>query len=263
MNRQRKITEVVGRVVEMNSDNKRYLVMPLELREKELNSIIGTIKGKISSTDLIYKDKVVIMPLEEIPEQRRKLSDDIVEGKDFIVRNIRPEDIERVKLLNSSMSLVLDNIKKLYRNLTDLKELENKHSELESKIKKLKDINSEPLNKWERPAKNAYLLELCRNEIKILNARKRLEDKDRPLYKTSLTSNSNATKIDVLELLKISDKPTYYRYGFSFRGAKAKLITREKAIDIWENGGSNGGFLDMSEDLNTITINEYSSNDMY
>lgn len=263
MSKQRNITELVGRVVEMKDDNKRYLVMPLELRGEEFNSIIGKIEGKLSSEDLIYKDRVVIMPLNEVPEQRKKLSNAIVEGKDFIVRNIRPEDVEKVKILNESMSTVLNNIKKLYRNLTELKKLEEKQLELQSKIDKLKNENSDPLSKWSRPVNNAYLLELYRDEVKTLNAKERLKDKNRPLYSTSLTGGSNATKKDVLELLKVTEKPIYYRYGFAFRGAQIHPITREKAIDIWCNGGPNGGFLDMDEYTDKIEINEYSSNDMY
>lgn len=263
MCKQRNITELVGRIVELKNDGKRYLVMPLELRGEAFNNVIGTIKGRLSSKDLVYKNRVVIMPLIGLPEERKKVDNSFLEGKDFIVRNIRPEDVEKVNLLNKSMSEVLNNIKKLYRNLTELRELEKKQSEIESKISKLKDINSEPLGKWSRPANNAYLLELYRNEIEILDAKERLNDKNRPLYKTSLTGGSNASKADVLELLKVTDKPIYYRYGFSYRGATAKPITREKAIDIWNNGGLNGGFIDMSEYTNQIEINEYSSNDMY
>ena len=237
--------------------------MPFELREKAFDDIIGTIEGEVTFEDLVYKNRVVIMPLAELPEERRQATEKVLEGIDFVVKNIRPEEEERVKLLNESMSEVLNNTKKLYENLTKIKELERQQRELEAKINKLKDINSEPLGKWSRPANNSYLLELCRNEVEKLEAKKRLDDPDRPLYKTSLTGKSNATKIDVLELLKITKKPIYYRYGFAYRGAKANPIARENAIDIWSNGGPNGGFLDMSEEANMIVINEYSSNDMY
>ncbi|MBQ3422072.1 MAG: hypothetical protein IJH34_10475 [Romboutsia sp.] len=262
MSKQRKITELVGRVVELKSDNKRYLVMPLELREKALKETLGTIKGRISSSDLIYQNRVVLMPLGEIPEERLKKDESFIEGQDFIVRNIRPEDMEQVKILNDSMSKVLDNIKKLYRNLTELKELEQKQLELEEKIKKLKTNNAEPLGKWDRPANKAYLLELTKNEIETLNAKKRLEDPNRHLYKTSLTGESNATKKEVLELLKVTTKPIYYRYGFSYRGAEAKPVTRDEAIRAWLHG-RNGGFVDMDEYEDKVVINEYSSNDMW
>lgn len=263
MSNQRDITELVGNIVEMLDDNKRYLVMPFELRGKDFDNIIGTIEGEVTFEDLVYKKTVVIMPLAELPEERRQEGGKVLEGRDFIVKDIRPEEEERVKLLNESMLEVLNNTKKLYGNLTEIKELERQQRELESKINKLKDINSEPFGKWSRPANNSYLLELCRNEVGRLEAKKRLEDPDRPLYKTSLTCKSNATEIDVLELLKITKKPMYHRYGFAYKGAKANPITREKAIDIWINGGPNGGFLDMDEEPNMIVINEYSSNDMY
>lgn len=263
MKNQRNITELVGNIVEMMDDNKRYLVMPFELRGKAFDDIIGTIEGEITFKDLVYKNIVVIMPLAELPEERRQLGVKKLEGVDFVVKDIRLEEEERVKLLNESMSEVLNNTKKLYENLTEIKELERQQRELESKINKLKDNNSEPLDKWSRPANNSYLLELCRNEVGKLEAKKRLEDPDRPLYKTSLTGKSNASKIDVLELLEITEKPIYYRYGFAYRGAKASSISREKAIDIWNNGGPNGGFIDMDEYADKIEINEYSSNDMY
>lgn len=263
MAKQRKITELVGRVIEMKNDKKRYLVMPFELRGEAFASKLGTIEGRVSSQDLIYKNTVIIVPLNEMPTQRIQLGSDIVEGKDFIVRNAKPEEVERIKLLNTSMSLVLENTKKLYRNLTELKELERKQLEISKKIDTLKKHNSVYLNRWDRPANKSYLLELYKNELDVLNAKERLKDKNRPLYKISLTGSSNATKRDVLELLKVTDKPIYYRYGLSYRGATSKRITREKAIDIWVNGGPNGGFMDMFECDNSIDINEYSSNDMW
>ena len=261
MSKKRKITELIGRVIEMKDDKRRYLVMPLEIRN--FDGILGTISGRLSFSDVMYKDTVVIMPLDEVPTERRKLKDsDVEEGKDFVVRNIRPEDTERVKLLNDSMSKVLENTKKLYRNLTELEELERKQADLQAKIDKLKNDNSAPLSKWKRPANKAYLLELCRDEVETLNAKKRLEDPNRPLYKTSLTGGSNATKKEVLELLKVTNKPLYYRYGLGYRGAKAYLVTKEEAINAWLHG-RNGGFVDMFENENMIQINEYSSNDMW
>lgn len=260
MIKKRKISELVGRVIEMKDDKKRYLVMPLELRS--FDGILGTIEGRISFNDVVSKDSVVIMPLDEIPNERRKLNANLEEGESFVVRNIRPEDKERVKLLNNSMSLVLDNTKKLYRNLTELEELEAKYAELGERINKLKQSNSEPLSKWKRPANKSYFLELCRNEVEVLNAKKRLEDPSRPLYKTSLTGSSNATKIEVLELLKVTQKPLYYRFGLAYRGARVIPVTREEAIEAWLHG-RNGGFIDMDEYQDKIEINEYSSNDMW
>lgn len=73
------------------------------------------------------------------------------------------------------MSAVLSNVKKVYRNLTQLKELEKQQLELELKINKLKDSNSEPLSKWARPANKAHLLELYRNEVELLEIKERLK----------------------------------------------------------------------------------------
>ena len=263
MKEQRNVTELVGNVIEMIEDNKRFLVMPFELRGDSFDNIIGTIEGEVTYDDLVYKNRVVIIPLEELPETRKQATSKLVEGVDFIVSDIRPEEEDRVKLLNESMLEVLENTKELYKNLTQIKELEEKERELKNRIKKLRDSNSVYYDKWSRPANNSYLLELCRKEVKKLDAKKRLEDPDRPLYKTSLTGKSNATKEDVLELLKQTSKPTYYRFGFAYRGAKAELIEKQRAIDIWQNGGRNGGFLDMTEEKDKIVINEYSSNDMY
>lgn len=112
MSKQRKITELVGRVVELKGDNKRYLVLPMELREKGLNAILGTIEGRVTSEDVIYKGVVVLMPLDGLADERRKYDSSTVEGTHFIVRNAKPEEMGKIKVLNDSMSLVLDNVKK-------------------------------------------------------------------------------------------------------------------------------------------------------
>lgn len=96
-----------------------------------------------------------------------------------------------------------------------MRELEKRKLEIDSKINKLKSTNSVPMARWTRPTKNAYLLELCKNESAALSAKERLKDKNRPLYETSLTGESNATEREVLELLKVTKKPIYYRYGFA------------------------------------------------
>lgn len=263
MNKQRNLTELVGRVVELKEDNKRYLVMPFELRGHDFKSIIGTIEGRVTYKDLMYEDTIALIPLDEVPKQRRKHGDLLLEGKNFTVRNAMPKERERIEILNQSMLLVLDNMKELYTNLTELKKLEQKQAKIQTEISKLKDTNSGPLDKWARPADNAYLLELYKNEINTIKAKERLKDPNRPLYHTSLVGKSNAGKAEVLELLKTTDKKLYHRYGLSYRGAKAKPITREQAIHMWLHGGPNHGFIDMDEEKDSVIIGEYSSNDMY
>lgn len=263
MSKKRKLIELIGRVIELKSDNKRYLVMPLELRGDEFRSMIDKTKGEASDKDLIYNDRVVLMPLNEVPEKRLKVMNTKEENIDFIVRNVKPEEKQVVDSLNESMTIVLNNVKTITKNLHEIRQLEKQQAEIEAKLKKLNDQNSVPFSKWARPAHRAHILELYKEDMEVINAKNRLEDEDRPLYKTSLTGKSNATKTDVSELLKVTDKSMFYRMGFAYRGAKASEITREKALDIWNNGAPGGGFLDMEELSDRIIINEYSSNDMY
>lgn len=79
------------------------------------------------------------------------------------------------------------------------------------------------------------------------------------LYKISLIGSSNATRREALELLKITKKSIYYRYGIACRWTKANSVTRGETIGRWQIRG----LIDMAEYYDKIIIKEYSSNDMY
>ena len=50
-----------------------------------------------------------------------------------------------------------------------------------------------------------------------------------------------------------------FRYGFAFRGAEKRPITKEKALGIIDDSGN---YLDITETDNEILLNTFSSNDM-
>lgn len=55
-------------------------------------------------------------------------------------------------------------------------------------------------------------------------------------------------------------KPLMFRYGFAFRGAEKRPITKEKALSIIDDSGN---YLDITETDNEILLNTFSSNDMW
>lgn len=62
------------------------------------------------------------------------------------------------------------------------------------------------------------------------------------------------------EVVEASGKPLMFRYGFAFRGAEKRPITREKALGIIDDSGN---YLDITETDNEILLNTFSSNDMW
>lgn len=66
-------------------------------------------------------------------------------------------------------------------------------------------------------------------------------------------------RIKASEVVEASEKPLMFRYGFAFRGAEKRPITREKALNIIEDSGN---YLDITETDNEILLNTFSSNDM-
>lgn len=69
----------------------------------------------------------------------------------------------------------------------------------------------------------------------------------------------NETK--AIEIIKNSDKPCVYTYGFKYRNPTTREvpISKERAIEII----SQGGFLDITEYEDRFDLNTYSSNDMW
>lgn len=61
------------------------------------------------------------------------------------------------------------------------------------------------------------------------------------------------------EVVEASEKPLMFRYGFTFRGAEKRPITKEKALSIIDDSGN---YLDITETDNEILLNTFSSNDM-
>ena len=61
------------------------------------------------------------------------------------------------------------------------------------------------------------------------------------------------------EVVEASKKPLMFRYGFAFRGAEKRPVTKEKALSIIDDSGN---YLDITETDNEILLNTYSSNDM-
>ena len=62
------------------------------------------------------------------------------------------------------------------------------------------------------------------------------------------------------EVVEASEKPLMFRYGFAFRGAEIRPITKEKALSIIDDSGN---YLDITETDNEILLNNFSSNDMW
>lgn len=66
-------------------------------------------------------------------------------------------------------------------------------------------------------------------------------------------------RVKAREVVEASEKPLMFRYGFAFRGAEKRPITREKALNIIEDSWN---YLDITETDNEILLNTFSSNDM-
>ncbi len=62
------------------------------------------------------------------------------------------------------------------------------------------------------------------------------------------------------EVVKETNKKLYHRYGFAYRGAEAKPISKEKALEIIKDRGN---WLDIDEYEDYIELNTFSANDMW
>ncbi|WP_195490803.1 hypothetical protein [Roseburia faecis] len=67
-------------------------------------------------------------------------------------------------------------------------------------------------------------------------------------------------RVTAREVVEASEKPLMFRYGFAFRGAEKRPITKEKALSIIDDSGN---YLDITETDNEILLNTYSGNDMW
>lgn len=62
------------------------------------------------------------------------------------------------------------------------------------------------------------------------------------------------------EVVEASEKPLMFRFGFAYKGAEKRPITKEKALSIIEDSGN---YLDIEKSETEILLNTYSSNDMW
>lgn len=67
-------------------------------------------------------------------------------------------------------------------------------------------------------------------------------------------------RVRAKEVVEASEKPLMFRFGFAYKGAEKRPITKEKALSIIEDSGN---YLDIEESETEILLNTYSSNDMW
>lgn len=67
-------------------------------------------------------------------------------------------------------------------------------------------------------------------------------------------------RVRAKEVVEASEKPLMFRFGFAYKGAEKRPITKEKALSIIEDSGN---YLDIKESETEILLNTYSSNDMW
>ncbi|WP_346961314.1 hypothetical protein [Clostridium sp.] len=71
--------------------------------------------------------------------------------------------------------------------------------------------------------------------------------------------NGTLNRDKAKEVVNTTNKQLKYRYGYSYRGAEANLISKENALKVIENES----LLDINEGEDVIILNVYSSNDMW
>lgn len=72
--------------------------------------------------------------------------------------------------------------------------------------------------------------------------------------------NGTLNRPEAADVVRASNKTLYHRYGFAYRGAEKRPISKENASKIIEDTGN---YLDVTETDNEILLNTYSSNDMW
>ena len=72
--------------------------------------------------------------------------------------------------------------------------------------------------------------------------------------------NGTLNRPEAADVVRASNKTLYHRYGFAYRGAEKRPISKENALKIIEDIGN---YLDVTETDNKILLNTYSSNDMW
>ena len=72
--------------------------------------------------------------------------------------------------------------------------------------------------------------------------------------------NGTLNRPEAADVVRASNKTLYHRYGFAYRGAEKRPISKENALKIIEDTGN---YLDVTETDNEILLNTYSGNDMW
>jgi hypothetical protein len=72
--------------------------------------------------------------------------------------------------------------------------------------------------------------------------------------------NGTLNRPEAADVVRASNKTLYHRYGFAYRGAEKRPISKENTLKIIEDTGN---YLDVTETDNEILLNTYSSNDMW
>lgn len=72
--------------------------------------------------------------------------------------------------------------------------------------------------------------------------------------------NGTLNRPEAADVVRASNKTLYHRYGFAYRDAEKRPISKENALKIIEDTGN---YLDVTETDNEILLNTYSSNDMW
>lgn len=72
--------------------------------------------------------------------------------------------------------------------------------------------------------------------------------------------NGTLNRLEAADVVRASNKTLYHRYGFAYRGAEKRPISKENALKIIEDTGN---YLDIKEDETEIVLNTFSEMDMW
>lgn len=72
--------------------------------------------------------------------------------------------------------------------------------------------------------------------------------------------NGTLNREEAAQVVEKTEKKLYHRYGFAYRGAEKKDISRENALKIIKDTGN---YLDVRETETEIVLNTFSEMDMW
>lgn len=193
---------------------------------------------------VVMKDKTVLLANKNILHERTKAGDTIFKYNRSTCRRAyitTVTDPSYVKLMNDFLKSYLLIQKKE-------KEIEKQTNEL-SKAKELFTNTGRRLVGDFRKAEEKAAKE------------KKLAEIERTVDGTENFSMSFMKSMDTEKaycVIKKTDRPIFYRYGYAWKGARAGQITKEKALEYLDKGG----WLDIDATDEKIEINEFSGSDM-